>query len=137
MIRRVFSLDRGMLEDCYCIVNQFMDPSSRLPLFELKFLVESGTSVLFVDENGNGFVRGFLIGKVLTGVATVDNLFVDKRFHCMGVGGALLKAYEDYACRCGARQIKLQSRPTKQALDFYKKHGYVKINWENYMQKSL
>ena len=137
MIRRVFSLDRGMMEECFYIVNQFMDASSRLPLIELKMRVDSGESVLLVDEKENGYLRGFLIGKILTGVATVDNLFVDKTFHCTGIGGALLKAYEDYARRCGARQIKLQSRPTKQALDFYKKHGYVKINWENYMQKSL
>ena len=137
MIRRVWRLDKTLMWDCFYVVNQFMDATARLPWVELKFLVESGNSVLFVDEKENGYLRGFLIGKILAEDATVDNLFVDKRFHRMGVGGALLKAYEEYARGAGARQIKLQSRPTKQALDFYKNHGYVKINWENYMQKSL
>ena len=137
MIRRVFGLDRGMLEDCFYIVNQFMDASSRLPLVELNFLVESGTTVLFVDEKENGYLTGFVAGGVEQNGATIDNLFVDKKFHRSGIGSALLKAYEKHARLAGAKQIKLQSRPTKQALEFYKKHGYVKINWGNYMQKSL
>lgn len=137
MIRRVFSLDRGMREECFYIVNQFMDASARLPWIELTFLVESGKAVLFVDEKENGYLTGFLLGNVQLNGATIDNLFVDKKFHRSGIGSALLKAYEDCVRRAGAKQIKLQSRPTKQAIEFYKKHGYVKINWANYMQKSL
>lgn len=137
MIRRVFRLDRGMREDCFYIVNQFMDASTRLPWIELNFLVESGKCVLFVDEKENGYMKGFLLGSIQLNGAMIDNLFVDKKFHRSGVGSALLKAYEDCARAEGVKQIKLQSRSTKQATEFYKKHGYVKINWENYMQKSL
>ncbi|MBQ8294402.1 MAG: GNAT family N-acetyltransferase [Alphaproteobacteria bacterium] len=137
MIRRVFKLERGLLWDCYYIVNTFMDAGSGGEWVTLKYLVDSGQSVMFVDERANGFVNGFLIGNVKSDCATVDNLFVDKKAHRGGIGSALLKAYEDYCIGVGARQIKLKSRPTKQALEFYQKHGYVKLNWEYQMQKSL
>ena len=100
MIRRVLSLDRGMMEDCFYIVNQFMDASSRLPLIELKMRVDSGESVLLVDEKENGYLRGFLIGKILTGVATVDNLFVDKTFHYHSASMVLIVDHRNYPLSC-------------------------------------
>ena len=90
--------------------------------FGQKILVDSGMSVMFVDEKENGFLKGFIIGNMDANVAIVDGLFVDKKFHRSGVGSALLRAYEDWARGEGANRIKLRSRPTRQALDFYKKH---------------
>jgi GNAT superfamily N-acetyltransferase len=137
MIRRVFSLDKNLLQDCFYIANQFMDATSLIAWAELKGFVVLGTSVLFVDEKENGYLKGFLLGSIKQNSAVVDNLFVDRPFQRAGVGGALMDAYEDFARRCGAKQIKLQSRPTKQAVEFYKKRGFMKTNLAYHMQKSL
>lgn len=137
MIRRVGVLDRDLLWNCHYIVNSFMDAGDGGGWFGQKILVDSGMSVMFVDEKENGFLKGFIIGNMDANVAIVDGLFVDKKFHRSGVGSALLRAYEDWARGEGTNRIKLRSRPTRQALDFYKKHGFERINWNNYMQKTL
>ena len=138
MIRRVMCMDRDMLRTCYGIVNMFMDAGSMSEWFALKFRVDSGGSVMFVDEKTNGAVRGFLIGDA-GGLrcVTLYDLFVNKEYHRMGVGSALLQAYEKYARECSVEKIRLQSRPTKQALAFYARHGFQKICWDNSMQKFL
>ncbi len=138
MIRRIVTLDRDMVRACYSIVNTFMDASPMSEWFALKFMVDSGKSVMLVDEKINGFVRGFLVGDAgMAKCMNVDSLFVEKECHRMGVGSALLQAYEEYARECGAEKIKLQSRPTKQALAFYARHGFQKICWDSSMQKNL
>ncbi len=137
MIRRVYSLDKGLLLDCRCIVNCFMDADTLGEWTALKYQVDSGKTVMLVDEKENGFLKGFLFGNLDVECAILKHLFIDKRFHRSGVGSALVKAYEEYARRAGVKRIKLQSRPTRQAISFYQKHGFQKINWGNYMQKSL
>ncbi len=137
MIRQVLRLDKTLMWDCFFIANQFVDATTLAAWAELKNFVDSGKSILFVDEKENGYLKGFLLGNVQTNGAVVENLFVDKRFQRTGVGGALLGAYENFVRACGVRQVKLQSRPTKQAMAFYKKHGYVKIKFDYHMQKSL
>ena len=137
MIRRVFSLDKNLLRDCFYIANQFMDASNAVSWQDLPFRIQAEQSIMFVDEKENGYLKGFLLGRIKQNSAVVDNLFVDRPFQRAGVGGALMDAYEDFARRCGAKQIKLQSRPTKQAVEFYKKRGFVKTNLEYHMQKSL
>ncbi len=137
MIRRVGVLEHELMRDCHYIVNSFMDAGSGGAWFAKKFLVDSGRSVMFVDEKDNGYLRGFIIGNLDANMAIVDDLFVDRKFHRMGIGEALLRAYEDYARAAGAQKIKLQSRPTRQAINFYQKHGFYKICWNNYMQKTL
>ncbi len=137
MIRRVFSLRKEMLWDCFYIANQFVDAALLASWAQLKYKVDSGQVVLFVDEKDNGFLRGFLLGGLESNVAVVNNLFVDKRFQRGGVGSALLQAYEDFARSGGIQQIKLQSRPTKQAMSFYQKNGYAKMDFGYNMQKTL
>lgn len=137
MIRRVFLLNKELLWDCFYIANQFVDAAVLASWAQLKHKVDSGQAVLFVDEKDNGFLRGFLLGGMKSNVAVVDNLFVDKRFQRGGVGSALLQAYEDFARSGGIQQIKLQSRPTKQAVEFYAKNGYAKVDFGYNMQKTL
>ena len=138
MIRRVVNMDRDMVRACYGIVNMFMDAGSMSEWFALKFTVDSGRSIMFVDEKTNGAVRGFLVGDAgVSRCVTLHDLFVNKDYHRMGVGSALLQAYEDYTRECSVEKIRLQSRPTKQALAFYVQHGFQKICWDNTMQKIL
>ena len=137
MIRRVFSFDKNLLYDCFYIANQFMDVGTFAVWTEWMYSVDCRQSIMFVDEKENGYLKGFLLGSIKQNSAVVDNLFVDRPFQRAGVGGALMDAYEDFARRCGAKQIKLQSRPTKQAVEFYRKRGFVKTNLEYHMQKSL
>ncbi|MBR1953571.1 MAG: GNAT family N-acetyltransferase [Alphaproteobacteria bacterium] len=137
MIRRVFSLQRGMMSDCFFIANQFVDAQNVISWHDLGLNIEAEKLVLFVDENHIGYLRGFLLGKIQSNEAVVDSLYVDKKEQRVGVGGGLLQVYEDFAKRCGVKTIKLQSRPTKQAAEFYQKHGYVKVSAQYHMQKSL
>lgn len=137
MIRRVFSIDRNTMMDCFYIVNQFMDAHNAISWECLQRRVQFEQAIMFVAEKENGYLKGFLVGSVKQNVALIDNLFIDRQFQRSGVGTALMIAYENFVRRYGAKQIVLQSRPTKQAVDFYQKNGFVKINLEYYMQKSL
>lgn len=71
MIRRVFALDRSMMEDCFYIANQFMDAQNVIAWEDLQFKIQAEQSVMFVDRQ---YQRG-------------------------GVGGALMDVYEDFARR--------------------------------------
>lgn len=137
MIRQVYRLDRGTMLDCFYVANQFIDAQNVINWQSLEFTVQAGHSIMFVDESSNGFLKGFLVGNIQSKDAMLDALYVDRKFQRGGVGGALLGAYEDYVRKFGVKQIKLQSRPTKQAIEFYQKHGFQKIGSEYRMQKSL
>lgn len=99
MIRRVFALDRSMMEDCFYIANQFMDAQNVIAWEDLQFKIQAEQSVMFVDEKENGYLKGFLIGGIKQNSAVVDNLFVDRQYQRGGVGGALMDVYEDFARR--------------------------------------
>ncbi len=136
MIRQVLSVPDGMALDCFYIMNQFVDVNEMV-LGHMRDSVAKGQAVMFVDEKANGFLTGFLTGRVGDGVGYVQNLYVDKRYHRCGIGGALLDAYQNYCLGNNVRQMTLTTRSTRQAINFYVKNGFVQVAANKLMQKSL
>ena len=101
------------------------------------FRYQIGSAVMFVDEQSDGSLKGFLVGDIGPDTAQIDALFVDKNFHRRGVGTALLNTYEDYMHSCGVGEIKLVPRWGNQGRKFYAKCGYKRIELDWYLQKSL
>ena len=135
MIRQVYNLSASMLLDCYYIVSYFMGDAHNF-YYSIQNKVNSGRSVMFVHEE-RGNVKGFLTGHIDEDVAHVDNLFVDEKLHGRGIGGVLLRAYENYSKIRGIKNFSLMSRNTEYAIKFYQKHGYVRMGLSNKMTKSL
>lgn len=76
-----------------------------------------------------------LAGGEIIGVGTIRNgnhlslLFVDGKYHRMGVGSAILDGLCDYLKReAGQRSMSLQAAPY--AVEFYKKQGFVQVRPE-------
>ncbi|MBP3340830.1 MAG: GNAT family N-acetyltransferase [Alphaproteobacteria bacterium] len=136
MIRQVLVVPKGIALDCFYIMNQFVDVNGAI-LDHICDSVGKGQAVMFVDEKPNGFLTGFLTGRVSDGVGYVQNLYVDKRYHRCGIGGTLLDAYQNYCVGNKVKQIMLTTRPTQQAINFYVKNGFVQTSINKLMQKSL
>lgn len=76
-----------------------------------------------------------LAGGEIIGAGTIRNgnhlslLFVDERYHRMGVGSAILDGLCDYLKReAGQRSMSLQAAPY--AVEFYRKQGFVQVRPE-------
>lgn len=76
-----------------------------------------------------------LAGGEIIGAGTIRNgnhlslLFVDERYHRMGVGSAILEGLCDYLKReAGQRSMSLQAAPY--AVEFYRKQGFVQVRPE-------
>ena len=137
MIKRVLCLDTKLAHACCDITNPFGFANNLVDWLGIKYQIESGSAVMFVDEQSDGSLKGFLVGDVGPDTAQIDALFVDKNFHRRGVGTALLNAYEDYMHSCGVGKIKLVPRWGNQGRKFYAKCGYKRIELDWYLQKSL
>ena len=137
MIKRVLCLDTKLAHACCDITNPFGFANTLVDWLNIKYQIESGRAVMFVDELSCGLLNGFLVGDVGSSQAQIDALFVDKNFHRCGVGTALLNAYEEYVHSCGAVEIKLIPRWTDSVRKFYAKCGYKRIGPGWCLQKSL
>lgn len=137
MIRRILCLDVKLAHACCDIIKPFGFANTLVDWLNIKYQIESGRAVMFVDELSCGSLNGFLVGDVGPSQAQIDALFVDKNFHRCGVGTALLNAYQDYVVKSGGTMISLMSRNTVQAFDFYKKAGFTRLGQSNKMQKML
>lgn len=135
MIMRVSVLSDEMLCDCYDIVTFFMGKRNYFD-FYVQDKINSGRGLMFVDVQDNK-LNGFVIGRLRGAVAYIDDLYVVNDLHRSGIGTGLLNAYQDYAVKTGAKQLVLMSRNTDQALNFYKKTGFVRLGFSNKMQKTL
>lgn len=76
-----------------------------------------------------------LAGGEIIGAGTIRNgnhlslLFVDERYHRMGVGSAILGGLCDYLKKeAGQRSMSLQAAPY--AVEFYRKQGFVQVRPE-------
>lgn len=136
MIRQVVAVPKEIALDCFYIMNQFVDVNEMV-LANICDGVSKGQTLMFIDEKPNGFITGFLTGRVDNGVGYVQNLYVDKKYHRCGIGGALLNAYQNYCVVNGMQQITLNTRSTRQAINFYEKNGFVQMAANKLMQKTL
>jgi len=86
--------------------------------------MNSPGAVAFVSE-GDGRVRGFIIGRQMADEAEVLNLAVAPLARRKGQGGALLKGALDAFRRRGASRVFLEVRESNLAARaFYAKHGF-------------
>jgi ribosomal protein S18 acetylase RimI-like enzyme len=77
---------------------------------------------VWLVENENGVIVGFFgLWPPENDIAEIDPVYVDPRFHGIGVGRALWLQLESRAKYSGARFVGLDSDP--QAVGFYKKMG--------------
>ncbi len=136
MIRQVVAVPKEIALDCFYIMNQFVDVNEMV-LANICDGVSKGQTLMFIDEKPNGFITGFLTGRVDNGVGYVQNLYVDKKYHRCGIGGALLNAYQNYCVVNGMQRITLNTRSTRQAINFYEKNGFVQMTANKLMQKTL
>ena len=146
-IKKVNYVTPYLLENCFYIVDQTRSAEAINLYKTLREDVELKKHIMFVFDGVNaplGFIKGQPFSKVFdkqTGLyslqAKIDYLFVDKNFQRSGIGALLLKTYESYCIENGVNRIYLHSTPTKQALNFYMKNGYVNTGIKNVMRKNL
>ena len=75
-------------------------------------------------RDGQGRVRGGLVGSLYWGALAVDALWMEEELQGQGLGSALLQTAEAEALRCGCTMAHLDTM-SFQALGFYEKHGYT------------
>lgn len=77
----------------------------------------------FVKDENNQIVGGIL-GEINWGWLYIQGLWVSESVRSKGLGSKLLQKLEDYALSKGITNYRLETT-SFQALDFYKKQGYV------------
>lgn len=146
-VNQVFNVSDSLVNSLYCIVDQVRPGAAIGIQGTLRDDVQSRGHILFL-YNGVCGPLGFIKGKILGAPvfqqwcgniiqSKIDSLFVDKRYHRSGIGGTLLRTYEEYCCANGVGAIVLQRVPTIQAAQFYSRHGYINIGGKYIMGKIL
>lgn len=115
------------LEEIYLIELECFGGEAYSKSFLGRLLVRGDS--LFLKALVDGEVAGFVVGvfRVVGGrrVCQLYSIDVRKRFRGMGVGSALLKAFEKRARELGAGEVVLQVEVSNSpALGLYLKHGY-------------
>jgi len=80
----------------------------------------------FVEYDADGNIIGGIIGGTYWGWLYIDILWVDEKFHRMGIGSRLLANAEAEAVRRGCHHAHVDTM-SWQAPEFYKKYGYTLI----------
>lgn len=103
----------------------------------LRRMFNGKNSFSFVaDEGGKilGYVSAIPIGEK---AADVESIAVDPAFSGRGIGGLLLETVEDEMKKRGFASSILEVRDKNfESIEFYRKHGYVEIEYiENYYRE--
>jgi [ribosomal protein S18]-alanine N-acetyltransferase len=105
---------------------------------ELKAYIRHRGSFTLVAADGEGKVRGFIVGhNGATGhIVTIDVLARERR---SGVGSLLLRAAEDRLRAAGSHAVGLETAVDNlSALAFYKRHGYAVVRtWPRYYSNGV
>ena len=135
-ILQITYADKSLALDCYYIASQFVGSADGL-LYSIVPHVNVLRQPLFVSQKGlgiNGFVRATVEEQKRN--LLIQDLYVDRVVHRMGLGARLLQAQIDYAIRCKLNTVTLLSRPS--AVAFYEKMGFVRQGPQRYtMYKTL
>lgn len=146
IIKKIPYVSNELRDTCYRITDACGGDAERIRRY-IKGDINIRHESLFVYENDwrvCGFIKGCFdydnspiekMGKLTQ--AWVDWLYVDPKFHRIGIGTHLLSAYMNQAIHRGAPKILLTSSPTAQALSFYKKHHFERIEMCYDMVKTL
>ena len=89
--------------------------------------------IFFSLRDPQGKMIGGIYGYSLYGSAVVDMFWIEKPFRLKGYGKELLKKFEIYSQKVGARFITLTTMDFWEAIRFYKSQGYnVEFTREGY-----
>ena len=126
---RVASADDEVLNACHRLIPQLSSSSRPIALSELREIVSSDASVLFVarvDDKIVGLLT-LVLFRIPTAVrAWIEDVVVDESARGKGVGEALSRAALEEARRRGAKTVDLTSRPSRDAANrLYQRIGFV------------
>ncbi|MEM0493240.1 MAG: GNAT family N-acetyltransferase [Candidatus Thermoplasmatota archaeon] len=117
-------------DDIYAVINlaHITLPERYNPVIFNQFY-EAFPDGFLVAESHHKII-GFLIGvKTPEGTARVVMLAVAEPYRRRGIGSSLLRCFIDEIKKRGINIIRLETRVTnKQAVEFYKKHGFVIVD---------
>ena len=134
--RFVKNADHNLAEDWYYIACEFLG-DARAFIDSVPYDVNVLHRPMFVAEKPNGYVLGFVMGKMIDNKsAEISALYVTARAHRNGIGATLLQNMEGYLRDRGVANVQLVSRPM--AVHFYTEHGYTRRQaMSHYLQKTL
>ena len=126
---------KSVAMDCFYIASQSVGDAYALPDLIMHDVNVGGEPVFIAQENG--YVRGFVRGRVSPcgQIVRIHDLYVDLRARKRGIGRKLLNAYEAYARGCGVKSLHVQARSG--AVNFYARHGFIRVGAGNMFQKTL
>jgi ribosomal protein S18 acetylase RimI-like enzyme len=118
-----------------------LDPDISLPSKDLfqNMLSSEGIS-FFIAENEAGEIGGMLTLVSYLNVTGkkywIEDVVVDNVFRGQGIGEKLIKATLEYAATIEAKEVKLTSRPFREAANrLYLKMGFVRYETNVYKYK--
>jgi ribosomal protein S18 acetylase RimI-like enzyme len=122
-----------LLAACHRLVPQLSSSSAPLTMAQLREIVDSPATVVFVARDGaalGGTILGVLtlaVFRIPTGVrAWIEDVVVDGGARGRGVGEALNRAALDEARRRGAKTVDLTSRPSREEANrLYRRIGFA------------
>ena len=118
-----------VLAALHSLIPQLSSSSAPVTLAELRAIIDSDSSVLFIAR-----VEGRIVGsltlavfRIPTGIrAWIEDVVVDENSRGHGVGEALNRAALAEAKRRGAKTVDLTSRPSREAANrLYLRIGFV------------
>jgi len=122
-----------LLAACHRLVPQLSSSSAPLTIAQLREIVDSPATTMFVARDGTapgGAILGVLtlaVFRIPTGVrAWIEDVVVDGGARGRGVGEALNRAALDEARRRGAKTVDLTSRPSREEANrLYRRIGFA------------
>jgi ribosomal protein S18 acetylase RimI-like enzyme len=110
------------------LVPQLSSSATTLTLFELRDLVESSSTTLFIAHSDEVIVGTLTLAifRIPTGLrGWIEDVVVDESARGTGVGEALTSAAIEEARRRGVRSLDLTTRPTRDAANrLYARLGF-------------
>ena len=118
-----------VLEALHRLIPQLSSSSAPVSAAELRDIVTSDSSVLFIARLDNRIVGSLTLAtfRIPTGIrAWIEDVVVDESARGHGVGEALNRAALDEAKRRGAKTVDLTSRPSREAANrLYRRIGFA------------
>ena len=127
VISRVSEVSDNLLMECYWIANLSRPNNAMMIHGFMQREVNVNKHILFayfVRQQLRGFIKGHLTKEGDKTMARIDWLFIDPICQRSGIGARLIEAYEAHCRNAGVRRMLVQPAPTRQAKNFYAKHGY-------------
>lgn len=114
----------------------FIDAGAKFGRDEILALFADDDSPVFVAEDGEGYVIGYIICRMKSSAGNpslkpvkrlyIEDLCVDPEYSGRGAGRALMARAEEYARAAGCHNLELNVWEfNSDAIEFYRKNGYT------------